>query len=173
MGSEMCIRDRYRSDVAKSLKDEKLNDLTKVKPKMKRSMASNDEDKKVEQRMFEIDYQEEMSRYLNRQTHLEENMKKAYTEITTKYCSKGMINRLEEHPEFKKFEDDPIRTLEVIRNTTHDTVHAQYPLVSIVDALQRWINAKQYDDEDLVEYTKRMKQPVSYTHLTLPTIYAV
>ena len=48
--------------------------------------------------------------------------------------------------------------MEVIRNTTHDTVRAQYPMVSIVDAFARWINVRQYDDKDLVEYTKRMKQ---------------
>ena len=50
------------------------------------------------------------------------------------------------------------RHLEVIRNTTHDTVRAQYPMVPIVDALARWINARQYEDESLVDYTKRMKQ---------------
>ena len=65
---------------------------------------------------------------------------------------------LEEHPEFSTFEDDPIKTLDIIRNTTHDTVRTQYPMVSIVDALARQINAKQYNDESLVDYTKRMKQ---------------
>ena len=99
-----------------------------------------------------------MSRFLDRKSYLEENMKKVYTEIFTKYCAKLMQQRLEEHPEFKNFEDDPIKTLEVIRNTTHDTVRAQYPMVSIVDALARWINARQYDDESLVDYTTRMKQ---------------
>ena len=76
--------------------------------------------------MYKIDYQEEVSRFLDRKTHLEENMKKIYTEIFTKYCTRSMQQHLEEHPEFEDFEDDPIKTLEVIRNTTHDTVRAQY-----------------------------------------------
>ena len=149
---------KYGSDVAKSLKDEKLVDLSKDKPQMKMPSKTDADEKKVEQRMFEIDYQEEVSRYLDRKTHLEENMKKAYTEIFTKYCTKTMQQRLEEHPDFSTFEDDPIKTMEIIRNTTHDTVRAQYPMVSIVDALARWINARQHEDKTLVDYTKRMKQ---------------
>ena len=149
---------KYGSDVAKSLKDGKLIDLSTSKPKMKLSLETDSAKQKVEQRMYEIDYQEEVSRFLDRKTHLEENMKKIYTEIFTKYCTRSMQQRLEEHPDFEDFEDDPIKTLEVIRNTTHDTVRAQYPMVSIVDALARWLNVRQYDEEDLVEYTKRMKQ---------------
>ena len=78
-----------------------------------------------------------MSRYLDRKSYLKENMKKVYTKLFTKYCTKNMQQRLEKHLEFNTFEDDPIKTLEVIRNTTHDTVRAQYPMVSIVDALAR------------------------------------
>ena len=113
---------KYGSDVAKSLKDEKLVNLSKAKPQMKMSTKTDAEEKKVEQRMFEIDYQEEVSRFLDRKTHLEENMKKVYTKIFTKYCTRNMQQRLEEHPDFDVFEDNPIKTLEIIRNTTHDTV---------------------------------------------------
>ena len=31
-------------------------------------------------------------------------------------------------------------------------------MVSVVDALARWIDARQYDNESLVDCTKRMKQ---------------
>ena len=40
----------------------------------------------------------------------------------------------------------------------HDTIQAQYPLVSITDALSRFINARQQDQESLLEYVKRFKQ---------------
>ena len=122
------------------------------------SKETDAEKRKVEPKMYEIDYQEEMSRYLDRKSYLKENMKKVYAKIFTKYCTKNMQQRLEEHPEFTTFKDDPIKTLEIIRNMTQDTVHAQYPMVSIVDALARWINARQHDDKSLVDYTKRMKQ---------------
>ena len=95
---------------------------------------------------------------MDRKEQLDENMKKLYTKIFTVYCTTSMQQRLEEHPNFDKFEDDPIATLEVIRNTTHETICAQYPFVTIVDSIVRWMNARQGEDEDLITFTKRVKQ---------------
>ena len=81
---------KYGSDVAKLLKDGKLIDLSTSKPKMKLSLETDSAKQKVEQRMYKIDYQEEVSRFLDRKTHLEESMKKIYTEIFTKYCTQNI-----------------------------------------------------------------------------------
>ena len=81
---------KYSSDVAKLLKDGKLIDLSTSKPKMLLSLETDSAKQKVEQRMYEIDYQEEVSHFLDRKTHLEENMKKIYTEIFTKYCTRRL-----------------------------------------------------------------------------------
>ena len=81
---------KYRSDLAKSLKDGALISLSSVRPIMSILTETNEEKRKVEQKMYEIDYQEEMSRYLDRKSYLEENMKKLYTKIFTNYCTKNM-----------------------------------------------------------------------------------
>ncbi len=40
----------------------------------------------------------------------------------------------------------------------HDPVRAQYPLVSMTDALSMLLNAKQQENESLLDYVKRFKQ---------------
>ena len=59
---------KYGSDVAKLLKDGKLIDLSTSKPVMKISWETDSAKQKVEQRMYKIDYQEEVSRFLDRKT---------------------------------------------------------------------------------------------------------
>jgi hypothetical protein len=70
-----------------------------------------------------------------------------------------MQARIEEHPDFStKIEDDPIELLEALKTLMHDTVRAQYPLMSMTDALTRLVNIKQMDTESLLDYVKRFKQ---------------
>ena len=79
--------------------------------------------------------------------------------IFSNYCTKTMQQRIEEHPKYKsEIEDNPIKLLEVISSTTHDPIRAQYPFISMTDSLIRFINIRQHDDEDLVDYVKRFKQ---------------
>ncbi|MGC8514475.1 MAG: hypothetical protein ACP5P1_15815, partial [Acidimicrobiales bacterium] len=60
------------------------------------------------------------------------------------------ISRVEEHPEFDTtIKNDPIKLLEVIKVLMHDPVCAQYPMISMTDALTRLINAKQAENEGL------------------------
>ena len=91
------VQKKYKngSDVAKSLRDETIFDLATIKPKRSVSTKS-DKEGEVEQGGFDIEYQEELRRYLDRKDMLEENMKKAYTMIFTNYCTKGMQQRIEE-----------------------------------------------------------------------------
>ena len=84
---------------------------------------------------------------------------RAYMSIFTNYMTRGLQIHVEEHPNFdSKIDDDPIVLLEVIKNLMHEPVRAQYHLVSMTNNLQRWLNAKQNDDQPLLEYTKQHKQ---------------
>ena len=79
-----------------------------------------------------------------------------------------MQSRIEEHPDFdSKIENDPIALLESIKTLMHDPVRAQYPLVSMTEALIRLVNVKQMDNESLLDYVKRFKQlrDVAKSHL--------
>ncbi|MGC8546006.1 MAG: hypothetical protein ACP5NR_08720, partial [Athalassotoga sp.] len=57
--------------------------------------------------------------------------------------------------------------LEVIKVLMHDPVRAQYPMISMTDALTRLINAKQAENEPLLDYIKRFKQlrDVAVSHM--------
>jgi hypothetical protein len=70
-----------------------------------------------------------------------------------------MQSRIEEHPDYEStFETDPIAVLEAIKTMMHNPVQAQYPLVSMTDALSRLVNVKQQESECLLDYVKRFKQ---------------
>ena len=146
-------------DVVKSLKDLQLVDLDQEKPVRKRATSTDADDNAFQQKGYDMEYQEELRGHRNRKDYLKQGMNKAYALIFTSYCSKTMQSRIEEHPEFKtKIEDDPIALLEVIKTLMHDTVRAQYPLVSVTEALGRLLNVKQMENESLLDYVKRFKQ---------------
>ena len=70
-----------------------------------------------------------------------------------------MQTRVEKHPEYKdKIENDPIALLKAIQTLMHDAVRAQYPYVSMTDALSRVVNIRQQENESLLDYVKRFKQ---------------
>src|SRR5210317_1915166 len=96
---------------------------------------------------------------MERKDTLRTGMNKAYALIYDNYCTRAMQARIEEHPDFEtKIEDNPIELLDAIKTLTHDTVRATYPLASITDAHTRFVNAKQGENEFLLDYVKRFKQ---------------
>jgi len=48
--------------------------------------------------------------------------------------------------------------LDAIKILMHDPVRAQYPMVSMTEALTRMVNAKQMENEPLLDYVKHFKQ---------------
>ncbi|MGC9208147.1 C2HC-type zinc finger protein, partial [Acidithiobacillus sp.] len=79
-----------------------------------------------------------------------------------------MQSRVEEHPEFDTtIKNNLIKLLEVIKVLMHEPVCAQYPMISMTDALTRLINAKQAENEPLLDYIKRFKQlrDVAVSHM--------
>src|SRR5210317_1131036 len=146
-------------DVAKSIKQGKIIDLSGDLPTMTISTKPEDKGGATEQAGFNILYQEELQVYMERKDTLRTGMNKAYTLIYNNYCTRAMQARIEEHPDFEmKIEDNPIELLDAIKTLTHDTVCATYPLASITDAHTRFINAKQGENEFLLDYVKRFKK---------------
>ena len=146
-------------DVARSLEDMQLVDLSGKKPTRQISLQTDVNAREVNQKGLGIEYQEAYSRYLDRVEALEQGMLKAYSLIYSNYCTKTMQTRIEEHPEFAtKIRNDPIALLAAIKESMHTPVRSQYPLVSMTDALTRVVNIRQYEDEPLLDFVKRFKQ---------------
>ncbi|MGC9205418.1 MAG: hypothetical protein ACP5FN_04070, partial [Candidatus Micrarchaeia archaeon] len=113
----------------------------------------------LEQTGLNIKYQELLRNNLDRKDNLRQGKVKDYVKIFNNYCSKIMQSRAEEQPELDAIiKNDPIKMLEVIKVLMHDPVCAQYPMISMTDALTRLINAKLASNEPLLDYTKRFKQ---------------
>ena len=147
------------TDLLKSLKDMQLVNLAAQEPTRKLSTNSNADMAKIEQDGFNIKYEAELKRFLDKQDNLTDGLIKAYALIFDEFCTKSMQQRIEQHPEYEKtIRDNPIELLEAIKTLMHDSVRAQYPYVSLVDALTRLLNIRQIDGEDMMDYVKRTMQ---------------
>ena len=129
-------------------------DLAAVEPTIIISGETDAVVKVVDQAGLDIKYQEELRRHFDRKDALLEGLNKAYALIYTNYCTKIMQSRIEEHPDYNFFKNDPIAVLEAIKTLMHDPVRAQYPMASMTDALGRLVNVKQQDTESLLDYIK-------------------
>ena len=155
------IQKTYKSriDVAKSLKNMQLIDLTAKEPKRDMLTKADNNAKSIEQAGLDIKYQEKLRRCLDREDNLKARMGKAYALIFTNFCTKAMQNCIEQYPDFpSKIEDDLIALLEVIKTLMHATVHAQYPFATLTDVLRQLVNATQQENEQLLDYVKQFKQ---------------
>ena len=149
---------RHGSDIAKSIRDGKLLDLSTEEPTRKLSEEKSEEAKKIDQDGLNIHYQEELRVFFDRKSLLRENQSKTFSLILSSYCTLQMQQRIEDHPDYATdIVDNPIRLINEIKTLTHDTLRAEYPIASIVDHLARWLNTVQYPNESLNDYAKRSK----------------
>jgi len=111
------------NDIAQSLKDGKVYDLSKEEPEREISKASDATKATLEQAGFDIKYQEELHHFYDRRDNLRQGLTKAYTLIFSNYCNKTMQSQIEEHPDFEsKIENNPIALLDAIKILMHDHV---------------------------------------------------
>ena len=162
------IQERYDqgSVVADCIRKDALTTLSE--PVRKISRKSDPEEKAEEQEGFNIKYKNDLTIFSAAETLYKDNLRKAYSRIIRQYCTDRMRQRLEEHPDYEaKILNDPVELMRAIKVLIHDPVRAQYPFATMTDAVARWINAKQQDNEELMDYVKRWKQlrDVAKTHL--------
>jgi hypothetical protein len=145
-------------DVAKSLDEEKLVNIDQEKPKLAVSRETDPTLKAAEEENNKITLQAEMIDFLERKKALRQGMNKAYAMIYEFHCTKGMQSAIKEHPKFdSEIKNNPIELLKSIKVLMHEPVKARYPLASLTDALLRFANTKQKEDENLTQYTSRFK----------------
>ena len=144
-------------DVAESLEDDKLLDLPNMAPKR---LYSDNPDPKLQAREDE-EYRDlhskQSDRHIDRLDLFDENLRISYTMIMDS-CTNAMKERVLTDPDHKAFKTDPVKLLNAIKQATHAPTRAVYPYGSLVEALIRWLSVKQRDDEDILEFVKRVKQ---------------
>ena len=146
------------ADMAKSLKLGKRLDLTSERPTRQQSTAKEEADKAFEQTGLDIAFREEHKLYMLRVNQLKENEPKCYALIISLFCTKGMVTRIQTHPDFSTFEDNPYATLDAIKELMHSPVRAQYPIATLDKAEKRLNQCKQRDGENINDYYKRFNQ---------------
>ena len=74
------------------------------------------------------------------------------------YCSKEMVNRIEEVSEYTRIKNNPYELLDEIKKKMYKPGRSKYAFVGLTEQIDRILNTKQDDGENLVDYTKRFKQ---------------
>ena len=101
---------------------------------------------------------------------IEEGMKKAFAEIKSKYCSKYMQQKVEEHPYYSsKITNNPIELLEAVKVFMHQPVRTQYPFMGLFNDLHNFHSAKQQHNESLSDWSKCYKLLLDLTKKRLGT----
>jgi hypothetical protein len=146
-------------DIAKSIKEGDIIDMTIKHPTHEISTETEDADREMEQKGFDIKYQEELGGYMDKLETFEQELAQVYALIFGSYCTKTMQQRIEEHPDFeKKIENNPVELLKAVQTLTNDPVRARYPYASMHDALTKLIKTRQLPNENSLDYSKRLKQ---------------
>ena len=147
------VQKRYKfgTDMAKSVRDGKKFDIKAVKPireiatltpSQDRTMKPEEKEARIAQlqKGLDIEYEAAMHMYIERKLLFEENETKAFSLILNNYCTKPMMNRVQDHPKYEtEIIDNPVRLMEEIKILMHDTVRAQYPIAFIVEKLAKWL----------------------------------
>ena len=105
-----------------------------------------------------MEYDALIQEYIERKKEFKANLNNAFALIKS-FCNQTMVNKLEALPDYEtKILDDPIKLLENIKILMHDPEWARYEFGSLTEAMQRIVNIKQLEDENLIDYVKRFKQ---------------
>jgi hypothetical protein len=95
--------------IAQSIKDGQIVDLSTKAPTRKISTEKHAAAHELEQKGFDIRYQEEIGRYMDKLETFQQELAQVYALIFGSYCTKTMQQRIEEHPDFDtKIENNPM-----------------------------------------------------------------
>ena len=88
-------------DVVKSIKLGRMIDMSAEEPVREKSQITDVVLKADEQKGLDIKYDAELNRHLDRRDILKANICRLYTVIKVHFCTKAMVARLEEHPDYE------------------------------------------------------------------------
>ena len=108
-------------------------------------------------------FKEHLRVWSNSMIRYESNMVKAYG-ILWKQCTLQLQNKLEARRDWTEIHStlNAIDLLKAIKEVAQDYQDTRYPIESINDSLQAFINIKQREDETLANYQQRFKNVVEH-----------
>jgi hypothetical protein len=146
-------------DIAKSLRDEQLVDLSNEMPKPQTSTKKDNNQREAEQKMFDMITKGEVEKYLTRKDNLCQNQPKAFSVIMQDFCTPDMTREIQTHPDFKsKIEDNPFELLKVVKTLMHNPTRARYPFLQLTDIALSFLLCRQYENEHPADFKKRLEE---------------
>jgi hypothetical protein len=146
-------------DIAKSLRDEQLVNLSSEMPKPQTSTKKDNNQCEAEQKMFDMITKGQVEKYLTREDNLHQNQPKAFSVIMQDFCTHDMVREIQTHPDFKsKIEDDPFELLKVVKTLMHNPTRAHYPFLQLTDIALNFLLCRQYENEHPADFKKRLEE---------------
>ena len=146
-------------DVVTSLRAMTKTDLAPFRPVLRIADDADLAVRAIIQASYRDEQKESSKVHAERVRMLDLNMKCAFATICDEYCTKGMQQRIETHPDYAtRIEDNPIVLLEEIQKLMHKTVRAQYNMLEFLKAIKAHVTIKQKDGEELLDCIKRFQQ---------------
>ena len=113
---------------------------------------------------FDQDYADDLKSYRIKKDAYDENKHKAYALIFSN-CSKIMQHKIEETSDFEIIiRDDLLELLKEIKTKMYTVQKSKYDYVTLTETLDRFLNTKQEDNENMPDYTTRFKQVKDMTN---------
>ena len=143
-------------DIAEASETLEELDFTTSKPTLKKSIETDADLKKTEEKQFEYEFKDDYAEYRKRILTYNDNKVKAYA-LLWERCSKGMKNKLESRKDFDTFNKNPLLLLQAIKEHALNYQENKYEMSIISQALRCLLNCKQKEKESLQDYTKRFR----------------
>ncbi|MGL5935619.1 MAG: hypothetical protein ACRCZI_08340, partial [Cetobacterium sp.] len=143
-------------DVAQALEDRTEFDFSQSRPKLEKSIETDQDRKAHEEKELQAIFNAEISDFVKRKAQYQANLTNAYGTIFGQ-CSKALQQKLQERTDWATIKSDPIKLIEAIEE--HSIVYREnkYDAAIVIDAFRGLLRTRQKDDEDLVNYTRRFK----------------
>jgi hypothetical protein len=145
------------TDVAKCIADEVK--FVPARPTMGVSTKTDAAAKAREEAEFVIEFKGAMGRYQDKLENIDEGLTQAYGLIWSEFMSKDMITRIENLPNYEStIRNNVIELLKAIKAQTHESARAQNPIITMSEALTKFLTFKQTDGMSLQEYMISFKE---------------
>ena len=116
------------NDVAEALRNMEIPDTNNWKPNLQISTSSDADEKKREDKQYEMDYKAEYDEFMKRKRALEENGYKAYAEIWAR-CNKAMQSKIESRRDYESgIYNKPIKLIEAIKEHALNYEETRYEM---------------------------------------------
>jgi len=126
-------------DIAEASETLEELDFTTSKPTLKKSIETDADLKKTEEKQFEYEFKDDYAEY--RKRLYSDNKVKAYALLWERY-SKGMKNKLESRKDFDTFSKNPSLLLQAIKEHALNYQENKYEMSIILQALRCLLNCK-------------------------------